>query len=83
LAPWDEVHVDRIGPWMIKLPGQQEDLVSDALKCINPVTNIVEVIHMKSKTAGYIAMTMENNWLARYPTMDLSLSASSSKKCST
>jgi transposase InsO family protein len=67
LAPWDEVHVDCIGPWTIKLPGQQEDLVFDALTCIDPVTNIVELIRVESKTADYIAMTMENNWLARYP----------------
>jgi hypothetical protein len=46
LAPWDEVHVNCIGPWMIKLPGQQEDLVFDALTCIDPVTNIVELIRV-------------------------------------
>jgi hypothetical protein len=66
LAPWDEVHVDCIGPWTIKLPGQQDDLVFDTLMCINPVPNIVELIRVESKLAEYIAMTMENNWLARY-----------------
>jgi hypothetical protein len=49
------------------LPGQQEDLVFDALMCIDPVSNIIELIRVESKTAKYIAMTMENNWLARYP----------------
>jgi hypothetical protein len=51
----------------IKLPGQQEDLVFDALTCIDPVTNIIEIICMESKMAEYIAMTMENNWLDCYP----------------
>jgi hypothetical protein len=57
LAPWDEVQVDCIGPWTIKLPGHQQDLVFDALMCINPVTNIVELIRVESKMAEYIAMT--------------------------
>ena len=42
LAPWDEVVVDLIGPWKLHVHGQ--DLIFNALTCIDPVTNLTELI---------------------------------------
>jgi transposase InsO family protein len=65
LAPWYEVAVDLIGPWKIKV-GHQE-LVFQALTCIDTVTNLAEVIRIENKTSSHVAMKFENEWLACYP----------------
>ncbi|GAX12003.1 hypothetical protein FisN_8Lu111 [Fistulifera solaris] len=65
LLPWYEVAVDLIGPWKVKI-GQQEVEVN-ALTCIDPVTNLVEIVRIENKTAANIARHFENCWLARYP----------------
>jgi hypothetical protein len=64
-APWDEVAVDLIGPWTIKTNGQE--LVFHALTCINPVTNLTELVCINDKSAAHVGMRFENKWLARYP----------------
>jgi hypothetical protein len=46
LAPWDEVAVDLIGPWTIKTNGQE--LVFHALTCIDPVTNLTELVRINN-----------------------------------
>ena len=38
-----------------------------ALTCIDPVTNIVELIRISNKTMGHVAEQFSNSWLARYP----------------
>ena len=65
LAPWDEVAVDLIGPWKIEIHGQE--LVFNALTCIDPVTNLSELIRIANKSSAHVAMKFENEWLARYP----------------
>jgi hypothetical protein len=65
LAPWEEDQVDCIGPWTIEFQGRE--LTIDALTCIDPVSNLVELLHVENKTAAHVAMKFENNWLARYP----------------
>lgn len=65
LVPWDEVAVDLIGPWKIKIGNQDVDV--NALTCIDPVTNLVEIVRIENKTASNIARHFENCWLARYP----------------
>jgi hypothetical protein len=40
--PWEEVHIDLIGPWMVEVAGQQVEFL--ALTCIDPVTNLTELI---------------------------------------
>ena len=63
--PWEEVHVDLIGPWRVKINGKE--LEFNALTCIDPVTNLVELIRVDNKTSAHIAKQFENCWLARYP----------------
>ena len=66
IAPWSEVHVDFIGPWNIKI--NDITLEFNALTCIDPVTNLIEINRLtKSKTADNAKELFENNWLARYP----------------
>jgi hypothetical protein len=42
LVPWEELAVDLIGPWTIVIAGQEITL--NALTCIDPVTNLVELV---------------------------------------
>jgi transposase InsO family protein len=65
LLPWNEVAVDLIGPWRISINGQE--LEFNALTCIDPVTNLVELVRIQNKTAAHVGMIFENTWLARYP----------------
>ena len=65
LVPWDEVAVDLIGPWNIKMNNQE--FVFNALTCIDPVTNLAELIRISNKSSAHVAMKFENSWLARYP----------------
>lgn len=66
IAPWSEVHVDYIGPWTITV--NKIDMKFDALTCIDPVTNLLEIIRLQGpKTAENTRKLFENHWLARYP----------------
>lgn len=65
LLPFTEVAVDLIGPWNIKVNGEQ--MTVNALTCIDPVTCLAELIRIDNKTALHVAQKFENNWLARYP----------------
>jgi len=40
----------------------------DALTCIDPVTNLIEIVRLKGpKTANNARILFENHWLSRYP----------------
>lgn len=65
LLPWNEVAVDLIGPWRIEIGNHTVEF--NALTCIDPVTNIVELVHINNKTSHHIAEQFENCWLSRYP----------------
>ena len=66
LLPWSEVHIDFIGPWSIEF-GKLK-LVFNALTCIDPVTNLIEISRLHGKKTAKNALRLfENNWLARYP----------------
>ena len=64
-VPWDEVAVDLVGPWTIEA-GDCE-YAFNALTCIGPVTNLVELIRVDCKTAKHVGQQFENAWLSRYP----------------
>lgn len=64
-VPWEEVHVDLIGPWTIPINGMEVEF--NALTCIDPVTNLVELARIDRKTSQHIAQKFENCWLSRYP----------------
>jgi hypothetical protein len=63
--PWHEVHIDSIGPWKIKLNGQQMEF--RALTCIEPVTNLLEIVYQPSTKAADAWEAFRNVWLSRYP----------------
>ena len=61
-APWEEVHVDLIGPWNVEVNGITMEF--HALTCIDPVTNITELIRINRKTSQHTAMKFKNCWLS-------------------
>jgi transposase InsO family protein len=65
LTPWSEVAVDLIGPWKVTVRGQEIEF--NALTCIDPVTNLVELCRISNKTAAHVGQMFKNSWLARYP----------------
>ena len=65
LLPFEEVHIDVIGPWKVTVAGQEIEVL--ALTCIEPVINLVELIRINNKTAEHVAQQFENCWLFRYP----------------
>lgn len=65
MVPWEEVHIDLIGPWTIPIKGMEVEF--NALTCIDPVTNLVEIVRIDRKTSQHIAQKFENCWLCRYP----------------
>ena len=64
-VPWQEIHVDMIGPWTIKLRGQALKFI--ALTTIDPVTNLLELCSVKQKMAKESRRALELSWLCRYP----------------
>ena len=62
LMPWDEVAVDLIGPWKVNADGIE--LIFKALTCIDPVTNLVEIIRINNKTSQHVAEQFSNCWLS-------------------
>ena len=65
LTPWSEVMVDLIGPWKVEI--NNENVYFNALTCIDPVTNLVEIIRIENKTANHVARKFAECWLNRYP----------------
>ena len=65
IFPWRTVAVDLIGPWKIKVNGVP--LEYNALTCIDPVTNLTEIIRIRNKTSKHVADQFANCWLSRYP----------------
>jgi len=63
--PFEEVAVDLIGPWTIKVNNRV--LEFNALTCIDPVTNLVELVRIDTKTSQHIRDKFEQTWLSRYP----------------
>ena len=54
LIPWNEVAVDCIGPWKIKV-GNTE-LEFNALTSIDPVSNITESIRLNNKMTAHVLL---------------------------
>jgi hypothetical protein len=66
ILPWHEVHVDFIGPWKVKV--NKQSMLYNALTCIEPVTNLIEIVRLRGpKTAENARFHFENNYLCRYP----------------
>jgi hypothetical protein len=65
LAPWEEVAIDLIGPWEVKVSGRT--LEFNALTCIDTASNLVELIRIDNKAAKHILDKFTQSWLCRYP----------------
>ncbi len=62
---WEEVALDLIGPWTVKVADESYGFY--ALTCIDTVTNFPDAIRLRDKTASHVGMQFENLWLTRYP----------------
>ena len=65
LKPFYDCCVDLIGPWNVTLNG--EVLSISALTCIDPVTNLTELVRLQNRTSSHVAFKFEQAWLSRYP----------------
>jgi hypothetical protein len=61
IAPWGEVAIDSIGPWKVKVNGQQVEF--NALTCIDTASNLVELIYVDNKTSKHICDKLTQSWL--------------------
>jgi len=72
IKPWEEVHVDLIGPWDVKynssaIPGKGTVEKIRALTVIDKATGWPEFIAIQNKTSYHIAILFDSEWLCRYP----------------
>jgi hypothetical protein len=65
VEPWQEVHVDLVGPWKVKTPTGVKKL--QAFTAIDPATGWFEVVDIKDKSAGTVMDAFHEQWLCRYP----------------
>ena len=65
VAPWEEVVIDLIGPWTVKVNGRPTEF--SASTCIDTASNLVEMIRIDNKTAEHIREKFMQCWLCRYP----------------
>ena len=65
IAPWEEVAIDLIGPWTIKVHGRNVEF--NALTCIDTASNLAELTRIDNKTAAHIRDKFNQSWLSRYP----------------
>ena len=65
MHPWNNVAVDLVGPWTIKV--KEITMEFHALTIIDVDTNLSEAIRIDNKTSKHIATQFENTWLSRYP----------------
>ena len=61
IAPWEEVAINLIGPWKVKVNDQQVEF--NALTCIDMASNLVELILFDNKTAKHICDKFTQSWL--------------------
>ncbi len=61
IAPSEEIGIDLIGPWKVKVNGQQVEFY--ALTCIDTASNLVELIRVDNKTAKHIRVKFTQSWL--------------------
>jgi transposase InsO family protein len=72
IKPWEEVHVDMIGPWTVHFelsnqPGTTIVQHLQALTIIDKGTGWPEFIATQSKSSQQIAILFDGAWLCRYP----------------
>ena len=65
INPWDEVHVDMIGPWKVVINNFEYQF--RAVTCIDAVISLPEVIPVEDAKSKTVANAFEDHWLSRYP----------------
>jgi hypothetical protein len=61
IAPWEEVAINLIGPWKVKVNGRQVEF--NELTCIDTTSNLVKLIRIDNKTAKHICDKFTQSWL--------------------
>jgi hypothetical protein len=61
IAPWEEVASNLIGPWKVKVNGQQVEF--NALTCIDTASNLVKLIRIDNKTAKHLRDKFTQSWI--------------------
>lgn len=64
-CPWQEVHVDTIGPWRIQRRGIKRSYQAQTM--LDPVTDLVELRLLPEKSGKQCARALDHGWVARYP----------------
>jgi hypothetical protein len=64
IALWEEVAIDLIGPWKVKVNGRQVEF--NALTCTDMALNLVKLIRIDNKTAKHICDKFTQSWLCQY-----------------
>lgn len=67
-APWEEIHVDLIGPWDVRyystsVPGKTTIEKIQALTIIDKATGWPEFVVIRNKTSYHIAILFDSTWL--------------------
>jgi len=61
VAAWEEVTIDIIGTWAVKVNGRQVEF--NALTCIDIASNLVELIRIDNKTATHVHDKFTQCWI--------------------
>ena len=64
-VPWEEIAVDSIGPWTIKVNGESHEF--KALTTIDTVSTVCEIALVNNGTSTEAGRVFEQSWLFRYP----------------
>ena len=65
MNPWDEVHVDMIGPWKVVINNFEYQF--RAVTCIDAIIRLPEIIPVENAKSKTVAQAFEDHWLSRYP----------------
>ncbi len=65
IASWEEVGINLIGPWKVKVNGRQVEF--NALTCIDMASTLLGLICIDNKTAKHIHDKLMQSWLFQFP----------------
>jgi hypothetical protein len=51
MAPWEEVMIDLVGPWRVKVNNRKSEI--NTLTCNDTASNLVELIGINNKTSHH------------------------------
>ena len=63
--PWSEVHADDVGPWSVKVNGQNMKFYG--MTMIDPMFNLLEMAIRENDDSKETARLFRETWLCRYP----------------